>query len=156
MIEQILKRFISEDAKLIVAALEKSIDCGEQEYQLIAAIDQMYDSAFNHMNTVDKIVLLKVRKRIAEARRKKRELDRARDIAARVLMGDKFKEERKVNVSTTLGAGYAPATISPLSALQAQQMNAMMQAQQAQAALGNMYIKTDYRNIMQKGLGLKI
>lgn len=118
MIEQILKRFISDDAKMVISAMEKIAVVTDIEYQLENAANTMYNEAVESGNRVEALVLRLARMRIQAKRRKDRQKANARTLAARILMGEDFVERPKTSTVTVgqqsaMGAKYAQMQGAP-------------------------------------------
>ena len=112
MIEQILKHFISDDAKMVISAMEKIAVVTDIEYQLENAENVMYNDAVESGNRVEALVLRLARMRIQAKRRKDRQKANARTLAARILMGEDFVERPKTSTVTVgqqsaMGSQYA-------------------------------------------------
>ena len=135
MLERILKRFISEECKLVVAALESTYGKSTTNHQ-DEALMRIRETMYEYGSRMDRVVVRLIEQRHAKQYKKdrrdsdrKRRLEDASTIAAKIIMGDTFEP--------AAGATIAPPWVIN-SVAQQRGIAAQQQQYNQLAAMGQM------------------
>lgn len=113
MLERILKRFISEECKLVVAALESTYGKSTTNHQ-DEALMRIRETIREYGSRVDRVVMRLIEQRHAKQYKKdRRDLNRKRGLedasttAAKIIMGDKFEPDTGATIAPPIAAQHA-------------------------------------------------
>lgn len=95
MIDRILRRYISKEAELVLAAMEKIGGDPEKmsEYYLEREYNQMYDDVIDSEGFISRWALARTFARLQATRKRETKRARAAKSAAQILMGVDFKPQ---------------------------------------------------------------
>ena len=140
MLEKILRRFVNEDTKIILAAVEKWSE--HDDVYNNAKLTSMMLNYTKVCPVMDKAVIYKTKQRCDMVRIEAHMREESLDTAAKVLMGEKF-EPKMGQANPTVGNAQAQAS----NAAQQAQYNQLSNMANTMAMAG-----PAYQNAMQLGL----
>jgi hypothetical protein len=141
MLEKILRRFVTEDTKVILAAIE-----AWTETELIMATretEQMFDDYEAICPRLDKIVMGLVNRRVTLDRQRRGKRQRSLDTAAKVLMGEKFVTAAPMYQQHAAQQAMQNAAYNQLAAVQNTAYN-QMATQQGLMSQNNAFGQSPY------------
>ena len=132
MIEKLLRRFCSEDTKLVITALEKWVETHGPFQTAPFEILKLTSAAREIGGRIDRKVVAVVLKRLereeevrAAAAKRARIHEKMLETAGRVLLGEEFKEDKKAVIRATAAgctASHVQQTLTQQHAQSIQQM----------------------------------
>lgn len=130
MFEKLLTHFVSEDTKMVLAAMEKYGALELTSWKCESAADEMCGIAKRYGSLIDRAVLRLARRRLGVEKVRRKDIAHMRDTAGKLLMGDTYEEEKATQTTFHLGQMQAQAQVL------AQVMNQQAQGRNQATQLG--------------------
>lgn len=141
MIEKLLRRFVSGETEFVLKAMEQVGGNPDVPYRVQTRYGEMFDAAMaSTPRKVDRVVLSAVSQRLKKERKRREAAAMAQTIAAKILMGDDFKDPEEKVARTTSNTYISAAQIQQLQGAQQQMYQQMQQAhamQRGQTGIGS-------------------